>query len=68
MTSEPTENTTSDPTSTGIRPRRSATRPISGSMATYPSRKPETTGAPRWSWSMLSPTDAIMSGRASTTT
>ena len=43
-------------------------RPISGSIATYPSRKPETIGAARWSWSRGMPTDAIISGRASTTT
>ena len=34
VTSEPRAKTTSDPTSTGSRPRRSATRPISGSIAT----------------------------------
>ena len=68
VTSEPTAKSTSAATSTGTRPRRSAIRPINGSMATYPSRKPETMGAPRWSWSMGMPADSIMSGRASTTT
>ena len=46
MTSDPTAKTSSAATSTGTRPRRSAIRPISGSIATYPSRKPETIGAP----------------------
>ena len=68
VTSEPTAKTSSAATSTGTRPRRSAIRPISGSMATYPSRKPETIGAPRWSSSVETPTPAIMSGSASTTT
>ena len=45
-------NTTRAAVSTGSRPRRSAIRPISGNIATYPSRKPETIGAARWSWSM----------------
>ncbi len=68
VTSEPSAKTTSDPTRTGSRPRRSAIRPIRGSIATYPSRKPETIGAARWSSSTASPTPDIMSGRASTTT
>ena len=34
VTSEPSAKTTSEPTSTGSRPRRSAIRPISGSTAT----------------------------------
>jgi hypothetical protein len=34
VTSEPNANTTSAATSTGVRPRRSAIRPISGSIAT----------------------------------
>ena len=66
--SEPKANTTSAPTRTGVRPRRSAIRPIRGSIATYPSRKPLTIGAARWSSSMLRPTEPIMSGRESTTT
>ena len=49
MTSEPNAKITSAATSTGTRPRRSAIRPISGSIATYPSRKPEMIGAARWS-------------------
>ncbi len=49
MTSEPSANTTSAITSTGSRPRRSAIRPMSGSIATYPSRKPDTIGAAFWS-------------------
>ena len=68
MTSDPSAKTTSAATSTGTRPRRSAIRPISGSIATYPSRKPETIGAARWSWSIGIPALAIMSGSASTTT
>ena len=68
MTSEPSAKITSAATSTGTRPRRSAIRPISGSIATYPSRKPETIGAARWSCSTETPTLAIMSGSASTTT
>ena len=68
MTSEPTAKTTSAAISTGSRPRRSAIRPISGSIATYPSRKPETIGAARWSWSIGMPTLPIISGSASTTT
>ncbi len=43
-------------------------RPINGSIATYPSRKPDTIGAAFWSWSMGTPTAAIISGSASTTT
>lgn len=68
MTSEPAENTTSDIASTGTWPRRSAIRPTSGRIATYPSRKPETIGAARWSSSTGMPAPAIMSGSASTTT
>ncbi len=68
MTSDPTAKTSSAATSTGTRPRRSAIRPISGSIATYPSRKPETIGAPRCSSSGETPTPAIMSGSARTTT
>ena len=43
-------------------------RPISGSIATYPSRNPLTIGAARCSCSTLRPTEPIMSGSASTTT
>ena len=68
MTNEPMAKTTRAITSTGTRPRRSATRPISGSMATYPSRKPETIGVARCSSSIGMPALVIMSGRASTTT
>ena len=68
MISEPTANTASDAASTGTCPRRSAIRPMRGSIATYPSRKPETIGAARWSSSTGMPTAAIMSGSASTTT
>ena len=68
MTSEPKAKTTSAATSTGVRPRRSAIRPIRGSIATYPSRKPLTIGAARCSSSTLSPTEPIMSGSESTTT
>ena len=68
MTSEPTAKTSRAATSTGTRPRRSEIRPISGSIATYPSRKPDTIGAPRWSSSMGMPTEPIMSGSARTTT
>ena len=56
-------NSTSAATSTGTRPRRSAIRPMSGSIATYPSRKPDTIGAARCSWSIGTPTAAIMSGQ-----
>ena len=68
MISEPAAKTTRAATSTGTRPRRSAIRPIRGSIATYPSRKPDTIGAARWSWSIGTPTAFIISGRASTTT
>ncbi len=68
VTSEPNANTTSAATRTGVRPRRSAMRPMSGSIATYPRRKPLTIGAARWSSSMLRPTEPIMSGRERTTT
>ena len=68
MTREPSAKTTSAITSTGTRPRRSAIRPISGSIATYPSRKPETIGAARWRATTSTPTLVIMSGSASTTT
>jgi hypothetical protein len=68
VTSEPRAKITSEPTSTGSRPRRSAIRPISGSIATYPSRNPDTIGAARCSSSTASPTLPIMSGSASTTT
>ena len=68
VTREPKAKTTSAATSTGARPRRSAIRPISGSIATYPSRNPLTIGAARCSCSTLSPTEPIMSGSASTTT
>ena len=68
MTREPTANTTSDMTSTGTRPRRSAIRPISGSIATYPSRNPETIGAARCSSLIGIRAVDIMSGSASTTT
>src|SRR3954453_7374706 len=68
VTSEPNANTTREATRTGTRPRRSAILPISGSTATYPSRKPDTIGAARWSSSTARPTLVIMSGRASRTT
>ena len=68
MTSDPTAKITSAATSTGTRPRRSAIRPINGSMATYPSRKPLTIGAARCNWSTGTPVLPIISGSARTTT
>ena len=68
MISEPTANSSNAPTSTGVRPTTSAIRPISGSTAMYPSRNPEMIGAARCSSSADSPTPAIMSGSARTTT
>ena len=47
MRIEPKAKTIRAAVRTGTRPRRSAMRPMSGSIATYPSRKPETMGAAR---------------------
>jgi hypothetical protein len=41
---------------------------MSGSVATYPSRKALMIGVARWSSSMPMPTPSIMSGSARTTT
>ena len=68
VTPEPTTKIATHPSRTRWRSRRSARRPIRGSTATYPRRKPEMIGAARWRLSMPRPTPCIMSVRASTTT
>ena len=68
VTADPATKTTRQPRSTRRRSRRSERRPMSGSTAMYPRRKPEMIGVARWRASTPMPTPAIMSVRARTTT
>ena len=68
VTADPTTKMARQPRRTRCLSSRSASRPIRGSTATYPSRKPLIIGVARCSDSMPMPTPCIISVSASTTT